>query len=151
MTESTSSEELLSATHVMEYAYRRSLGPVLSRFFTGLQEQKIHGARTRTGRVIVPPTEHDPETGDAIEELVEVGPSGVVRGWTWVAEPRAKQPFDRPFAYALIQLDGADVPMLHVVDAAEESRMSTGLRVRPRWSDHPQGGILDLACFEPEA
>ena len=49
MTESTSNEELLSATHVMEYDYRRSLGPVLSRFFTGLQAQKIHGARTRTG------------------------------------------------------------------------------------------------------
>ena len=147
----TGDPELLSAVHVMEYPYRRSLGPVLGRFFTGLQEQRIEGARTRSGRVIVPPTEHDPDTGEAIDGMVEVGPAGAVVSWTWVAEPRKQQPFEHPFAYALIQLDGADVPMLHVVDAGSAERMSTGMRVRPRWSDDPQGGILDLACFEPEA
>ena len=85
------------------------------------------------------------------EGMVEVGPAGAVVSWTWVAEPRKQQPFEHPFAYALIQLDGADVPMLHVVDAGSAERMSTGMRVRPRWSDDPQGGILDLARLEPEA
>ena len=65
-------------------------------------------------------------------------------------EPRSKQPLDHPFAYALIRLDGADVPMLHAVDAGEESRISVGSRVRPRWAAEPVGGILDLACFELE-
>ena len=136
---------------MVEYAYRRSLGPVLSRFFTGLQEQKIHGARTRTGRVIVPPTEHDPETGEAIEELVEVGPSGVVRGWTWVAEPQDRHGLDRPFAFALVRLDGADTELLHMVDAGDASNMSTGMRVTPRFRSEPEGGIRDLECFIPEA
>ncbi len=26
--------------------------------------------------------------------------------WTWVPEPVAGQPFDRPFAFALVTLDG---------------------------------------------
>lgn len=147
----TGDPEVLSAVHVMEYPYRRSLGPVLGRFFTALQERRIEGSRTRSGRVIVPPTEHDPDTGEAIEGMVEVGPGGAVVSWSWVAEPRKQQPFAHPFAYALIKLDGADVPMLHVVDAGSAERMSTGMRVKPRWSDDPQGGILDLACFEPEA
>lgn len=146
-----SQPELLSAVHVMEYPYKRSLGPVLGRFFTALQERRIEGARTHGGRVIVPPTEHDPETGEEIAELVEVGPGGTVTSWTWVAEPREVQPLDHPFAYALIRLDGADVPMLHAVDAGDASRMATGMRVRPRWSEEPKGGIRDLACFEPEA
>ena len=144
------SEEVLSARHVMEYPYRRSLGSVLGQFFTSLQERRIEGARTAAGRVIVPPSEHDPQTGEAIRDLVEVGPAGTVVGWTWVAEPREKQPLDHPFAYALILLDGADVPMLHAVDTGDESRMSTGMRVRPRWRDERVGEIHDLACFEPE-
>jgi uncharacterized OB-fold protein len=146
------SDEVLSAKHVMEYPYRRSVGPVLGRFFTSLQERRIEGARTAAGRVIVPPSEHDPQTGEAIRDLVEVGPGGTVVSWTWVSQPRQKQPLDHPFAYAKPQnlLDVDYVPMLHAVDAGVESRMENGMRVRPRWADEPEGGIRDLPCFEPE-
>ena len=65
-------------------------------------------------------------------------------------KPRAKQPLQHPFAYALIQLDGADTPLLHAVDALAESRMRTGMRVRPRWRSETKGEIADIACFEPE-
>jgi hypothetical protein len=41
--------------------------------------------------------------------------------------------------------------MLHAVDAGSESRMRTGLRVKPRWRAETKGELLDLACFEPEA
>ena len=50
MSEPNPSDEVLTATHVMEYPYRRSLGPVLSEFFTGLREHRIMGARTASGR-----------------------------------------------------------------------------------------------------
>ena len=145
-----SEPEVFSAPHIIEYNYRRSTGPVLGRFFTALRERRIEGARTKAGKVIVPPTEHDPETGEATEGLVEVGPAGTVTSWTWVSEPREKQPLDRPFAFALIRLDGADVPMLHAIDAGDESRMRTGLRVRPRWREQTVGDIHDITCFEPE-
>ena len=39
------SEEVLRAPHVLEYAYTRSVGPVIGRFFTGLKER----ARTAGG------------------------------------------------------------------------------------------------------
>ena len=139
-----------SAPHSIEYAYRRSVGPVLGGFFTKLRERRIVGTRTATGRVLVPPAEYDPDTGDAVDDFVEVGPSGTVTSWTWLAEPLPGHLLDRPFAYALIQLDGADTSMLHAVDAGQESAMKTGMRVRPRWREQTQGEILDLACFEPE-
>jgi uncharacterized OB-fold protein len=142
--------EVLSATHVMEYAYRRSLGPVLGRFFTGLRDRKIEGNRTVGGRVLVPPSEYDPDTGEATGEFVEVGPGGAVLSWAWVSRPRDKHPLDRPFAFALIQLDGADTALLHAVDTGEESRMSTGLRVTPRWAEETVGRIQDIECFVPE-
>ncbi|MFP6664371.1 MAG: OB-fold domain-containing protein [Deltaproteobacteria bacterium] len=142
----------LRAEHVLEYPFRRSLGPVLERFFTALQEQRLLGAKTPSGKVIVPPAEYDPDTAAAIgpEDLVEVGPGGEVTTWCWVAQPREKQCFAHPFAYALVKLDGADAPMLHAVDAGEEAKMKTGMRVQPRWAAEPQGGIRDLECFVPE-
>jgi uncharacterized OB-fold protein len=124
---------------------------VLGRFFTALRDGRIEGNKTRAGRVLVPPMEYDPETGDDLaDEWVEVGPGGVVTSWTWIAAPRACHPSDVPFAYALIQLDGADTAMLGVVRASNESQLSTGMRVQVQWADERTGGIQDIAGFTPE-
>ena len=88
--------------------------------------------------------------GIAVWSMSDVGPAGEVVSWSWVSKPRAKQPLDRPFAFALIRLDGADTPMLHAVDAGEESRLVAGVRVVPRWAAKPSGGIRDIECFELE-
>ena len=142
---------VLTAPHVLEYPYRRSVGPVLGRFFTELRDGKLVGVRTKAGRVLVPPQEYDPETGAATsDEFVPVGPGGVVTTWSWVTRPRAKQPLDRPFAWALVKLDGADTALLHAVDAGDIAKMRTGLRVKPRWRAERAGHISDIACFEPE-
>jgi uncharacterized OB-fold protein len=141
---------VLTAPHVLEYPYRRSVGPVLGRFFTALREGRLLGVRTRGGRVLAPPAEYDPETGAAVgDDFVEVGPEGVVTTWSWVARPRAKQPLDHPFAWALVRLDGADTALLHAVDAGAPERMRTGMRVRPRWRAERVGHIADITCFEP--
>ena len=144
-----SGTEILSALHVLEYPYTRSVGPVIGRFLGGLRDGRIEGIRTSDGRVMVPPVEYDPQTGAALSEWVEVGTAGVVATWAWVASPRAKHPLDRAFAWALVRLDGADTAMLHAVDAVDEGRMSTGIRVRVRWRDERAGHIRDIACFEP--
>jgi uncharacterized OB-fold protein len=141
----------LTAPHELEYTYTRSVGPVIGRFLGELQQRRIVGVRTAAGRVLVPPQEYDPETGESTgDDFVEVGPGGVVETWAWVAEPRAKHPLQRPFAFALIRLDGAHTAMLHCVDAGDESHMASGMRVRPRWRDETLGEIHDILCFEPE-
>src|SRR3990172_3408504 len=118
-------EHAFVAPHVIEYPYRRSVGPVLGRFFSGLREGRIEGVRTPSGRVLVPPQEYDPETGEATSEFVPVGTSGVVTAWSWVRTPRAKAPLDHSFAWALVRLDGADTALLHAVDAGGGARMRT--------------------------
>jgi len=141
----------LSGAHVLEYTYKRSVGPVLGRFFTGLRDGRFEGVKTQAGRVLCPPLEHDPETGEATtDDWVEVGPGGTVTTWAWIAEPRDQHPLDRPFAFALVQLDGADTGLLHAVDAGAEGRMRTGMRVRARFAAERAGRIEDVACFEPE-
>ena len=66
----------LVSPFVLEYAYKRSTGPILGRFLTGLREGKILAATTTRGPVLCPPSEYDPETGEDILDLVEVGPEG---------------------------------------------------------------------------
>jgi uncharacterized OB-fold protein len=137
------------AEWTLEFPYRRSLGPVVGAFFTGLRDQKVLGSRTKDGRVFVPPLEYDPETGDAVQDdLVEVAEEGVVRNFAWVTEPMRKHPLDHPFAWAQVQLDGADTTMLHALDAPRDS-IADGMRVKIRWRDERQGHITDIECFEP--
>ncbi len=135
----------------LEFPYKRSLGPGVGGFLSGLKEQRLLGARTASGRVLVPPLEYDPESGESTEaELVPVGPGGVVKGFTWNAHPTQKQPLDRPFAWALVELDGADTTMLHALAVDSPDAVSMGMRVRPRWREERRGHVTDLECFVPE-
>ena len=142
--------ELLRQQFELGYTYTRSTGPVVGTFLTGLRDLSILGTRGSDGKVYVPPMEFDPVTAEALDDFVEVSDCGEVETWCWVSEPRASHLFDHPFAWALIKLDGADVPMLHAVDAGSIDNMSTGMRVKVRWAAEPRGFITDIACFVPE-
>jgi uncharacterized OB-fold protein len=162
-----SGDDVLSAPNVIEYPFRRTTGPVIGAFMTGLREGFVVGIKGADGRVIVPPQEYDPVTAEALTEIVDVGDAGVVTTWCWVADPLDSQPFDRPFGWALIRLDGADTALAHAVDTGgDPSLMATGMRVQARWRPvrpadvdadaladdggrYREGHILDIECFEP--
>jgi uncharacterized OB-fold protein len=143
-------DDVLEAAHSVEYTYTRSTGPIIGAFLTGLRDRRFVGVRTRDGRVLVPPAEYDPVTSEDLDELVDVGDTGVVTTWSWNDAPLAGQPLSHPFAWALVQLDGADTSMLTAVDAGDRSVMRTGLRVRARWADERVGSVRDIECFEPQ-
>lgn len=148
-TESATAESrVLHAPMKVEFDYTRSLGPVLSQFMSALKQHSVLGGVLADGRVVVPPPEYDPVTHAAVTELVPVSDFGVVQSWSWVAEPVAQQPLDRPFAFAQVLLDGADAPLLHAVAVDSPADISTGMRVRIRWADQPTGTIRDIAWFE---
>jgi uncharacterized OB-fold protein len=140
-------ERPLSAPLKLSFDYTRSVGPLLSQFFTALRERRIVGVRGSDGRVHVPPAEYDPVTYDALTEVVPVRSVGTVVSWTWQSTPLEGQPLDKPFAWALIKLDGADTGLLHAVHAASSDEISTGARVHAHWVDDPVGAITDIAYF----
>jgi uncharacterized OB-fold protein len=141
----------LQAPVTVAFDYTRSTGPVLGRFLSGLRDGVLVGGRTSDGKVMVPPPEYDPVTHRSIEDFVDVSPTGTVTSWSWVPEPVAGQPFDRPFAFVLVTLDGADTPLLHALDVASPDEVETGMRVRVRWVEERTGVITDIACFEPSS
>jgi uncharacterized OB-fold protein len=139
----------LSAPVTVAFDYTRSTGPVLGRFLSGLREGVVVGGRTSDGKVVVPPPEFDPVTHAPTHDFVEVADTGTVASWSWVPQPVKGQPFDRPFAFALVTLDGADAPLLHALDVGTPDDVTTGMRVRIRWRVERAGAITDIECFEP--
>ena len=83
-TQGTGGGEILSAPLIIEYPFKRTTGPIIGAFLTGLRERVLIGTRAEDGRVIVPPAEFDPVSGRDLTELVEVGPAGEVTTWAWV-------------------------------------------------------------------
>jgi uncharacterized OB-fold protein len=139
----------LQAPVTVSFDYTRSTGPVIGRFLTGLRDGVLVAGRTSDGEVVVPPLEFDPRTHEPTTDFVGVAPVGTVTSWSWVPEPVAGQPFDRPFAFALVTLDGATKPLFHAVDVASPAAIHTGMRVQVRWAAERVGHIDDIACFEP--
>ena len=52
----------------IQFPYKRSLGPVVGAFMTALTDRRIIGIRSGE-RVIVPPREWDPDTGEQSQSL----------------------------------------------------------------------------------
>ncbi|WP_445163348.1 Zn-ribbon domain-containing OB-fold protein [Mycobacterium sp. Dal123C01] len=141
------SEPPLSAPLTLSFDYTRSVGSTLGKFFTALRERRVLGVRGSDGRVHVPPAEYDPVTYEPLGEMVPVSAVGTVVSWTWQPEPLEGQPLDRPFAWALITLDGADTPLIHAVDAGTPEAIRSGARVHVHWADETVGAITDIAYF----
>jgi len=133
----------------LQFPFQRTLGPAIGAFASALADQTLIGVRVGD-RVITPPLEYDPENGAAAgNDFVKVGPKGTVVNWTWVPEPTHLHPLSQPFAFAFVQLDGADTPMFHAVAVDSPADISTGMRVEPRWRSERQGRIDDLEAFVP--
>jgi uncharacterized OB-fold protein len=148
------SEPRITETRVtetkLEFPYSRTLGPVVGAFLTGLREGKLYGIRGKDGRVLAPPLEYDPVTGESLgTEMVPIGPEGTVMAWTWVDEPTPKHPLSHPFSFALVRPDGADTAMVSAVDAGAIDQMSTGMKVRARFKSESHGLVTDLEAWEP--
>lgn len=131
-----------SAPLEVAYPYSRTLGTTLSRFFTALRDHRIEGNLGTDGRVYAPPAEFDPVTGAPLTDWVVVADTGTVTTWCW--DPT------RSCGWGLVRLDGADVAMMHRIEATGPDALTTGMRVRARWAADTVGVIGDIECFVSE-
>ena len=144
------SKNLLRAPFELAYNYKRSSGPVMSKFFEALGKQKILGTKSSAGKVFSPAAEFDPETKEPLKEMIEVGPGGVVESFSWIEDPKHHHLIKEPFAFALIKLDGADTSMLHMVTQCNEVDLRIGSRVQANWSEIQEQRITDIKFFTLE-
>ena len=146
----TSGVDKMRERQTMEFPYKHSTGETIGRFLAGLKEQKtIWGQRTAGLGVVVPPLGYSEIDASEGGEWVEVKDAGTVTATAVVHRPiEGLHPFDRPFAFVLVKLDGADTALAHVVKD-DVDKLAIGARVKAVWKadDQRVGSIRDIECF----
>ena len=142
-------QEVFTRSIEIEFPYSSATGNAVGRFLAAFRdEKKILGLRCpRCSAVVVPAQDYCDLCSEDMSECVEVGQEGTVATWTVVRRDHVLHPHPAPFAYAMIQLDGADTRMLHTVLASDYAVIRPGSRVRAVWKDERNGHIRDLDHF----
>ena len=133
--------------------YQYFAGRLGSRFLIALRdEKKILGVHCeKCGKTSLPPRATCGHChSDLSESLREVKDSGVVTGFTVVRYQEPHQPADPPYVLALIQLEGADTPIPHLVKGIPVDEMKVGLRVKAVFAEKTTSTIMDIDHFRPE-
>jgi len=127
-------------------------GRHLSRYLRALAERRIVGGRCAGCRkVYVPPRGACPTCALPTDEEVEVSERGTVTTFCIVNISFGNSALPPPYAAASVLLDGADIPIFHLVSGVAVDAVRMGLRVRAVWvPDAELGPTLEsIRWFEP--
>ncbi len=134
----------------LDYTY--TAGRATSRFLKGIEQKKLLGQRCPVCRkVYVPPRGACPTDGVPTEEEVELGHTGTVTTFCVVNVQFYGQAMDLPYVSGLIQLDGADLPIMHLIQEVPYDQVHMGMRVEAVWvPDDEIGPTLEsIRYFRP--
>jgi uncharacterized OB-fold protein len=131
--------------------YTFTAGQAQSRFLRGLTEGKIIGERAPGGKVYVPARGAAPELGVPTTEPVEVAHVGTVTSFCIVNVQFYGQGMDIPYTSALIQLDGSDLPIMHLLQEVDAADVHIGMRVEAVWVEPEDRGptLESIKWFRP--
>lgn len=153
MRQETASKEPIITPGWIVMPYKYSVGALASRFFVGLRDnKKIMGVRcSKCNLVIVPPRSICSRCFSKLDECVELDGKGTLLTYTVVHYASPVQVLKPPFAYGVIQLDGADTGFTHMLGEVDLENIKIGMRVEAVFNEKRQGNILDIKYFRPLA
>ena len=128
-----------------------SAGAVGSRFLTELRDSKrIMGTRCPAcNRVYVPARSVCKDCFGQLDEWVEVSDKGTVLSYSVCHQPNPVQPVEAPLVYGIIQLDGADTGLVHMLGELDFEQLRIGMRVQAVFKEERAASILDIKYFKP--
>lgn len=136
----------------VELDYTHTAGFAERTFLRGLADGKIIGRRRSNGpEVYVPPRDWCPSDGVPMGEFVEVADVGTVTTFGIVNAAFAGQKITPPYVTAYILLDGADLPIQHLVLGVPAADVRMGMRVRAAWTPESERvySMASISHFEP--
>ena len=132
--------------------YTYFAGRVGSKFLTTIRDQKkIMGIKcNKCNKVFVPPRQTcDVCMEDIRDNWVDVKNTGEVTNFTVVRYDDKHLPKKAPYVLAMIKLDGADTPLVHVVEGIDLAEAKIGMKVRAVFADKTTSTIMDIDHFAP--
>ncbi len=133
----------------LEYTY--TAGQATTRFLKGISEGKILGERAPGGKVYVPSRGADPELGKPTSEQVELPHTGTLTSFCVVNVAFYGQGMEIPYTAGLILLDGADLPMMCLLQEVDVKDVRIGMRLEAVWVDDAdlQPNLESIKYFRP--
>jgi hypothetical protein len=132
--------------------YTYFAGRVGSTFITTIRDQhKIMGVKCNTcDKVFVPPRQTCERCLEDIRDnWVELKNTGEVVNFTVVRYDDKHLPRKAPFVMAMIKLDGADTPMVHILEGVDMDDVQLGAKVKAVFAEKTTNTILDIDHFKP--
>jgi hypothetical protein len=145
-------EAVRSVRTPAELSFVYTPGGASSRFLQGIAQRKIIGERAGpSARVYVPPRGADPQLGKPTTEPVEVADRGTVTSYCVVNVSFYGGTMELPYVSALIKLDGADLPIMHLIQECPVDRVRPGMRVEAVWVEDGELGptLESIKWFRP--
>ena len=135
----------------IEIPYEYAAGKIGSQFLIELRDRKrFMGVKCpNCNKVYVPPRSTCKACFDKLDKLVEVSDTGTLLTYTVVHQSHPAQPAKPPFAYGIVQLDGADTGFVHMLGEVDFEKLQIGMRVQAVLKEEREGSILDIKYFKP--
>ncbi len=127
-------------------------GPTRDRFLRALMEGRIIADRCpETGKVYVPPRGYSPTHGVPMVDELELPDVGTLTTYCVINIPFEGQRLEPPYVAAAIVLDGADVPLFHLVGGVAPDDVRMGMRLKAVWAAPGERGptLESIQYFEP--
>ena len=86
---------------------------------------------------------------DLSDAWVELGQVGEITGFTVVYHQEPHYPLPPPYVLALIKLEGADVPFVHLVGDIAPEMVKVGMKVKAVFAEKRIGSLRDISHFAP--
>jgi uncharacterized OB-fold protein len=141
-------------TTPIELRYEHHVSPEESRYLRGLAEGRVLGQRCpRCTKVYVPPRGACPTCGVPTTDEVELPDKGTITTFCVVNVPFAGQRVKPPYVAAQVLLDGADIPLQHLILGCPADEVRMGMRVEAVWRPREQWGTTpeNIDHFTPSA
>jgi uncharacterized protein len=132
--------------------YNYTPGRAASRFLKEVAKKRLVGQRCpKCQKVYVPPRGSCPTDGVPTEEEVELGHSGTIVSFCVVNVPFMANLMEIPYVGALIQLDGSDIPIMHLIQEVPYDQVHMGMRVEAVWvpDDEISHTLESIKHFRP--
>ncbi len=128
----------------IEYEFNWHMGPFWSKYLAAMRDEgKILGVKCpKCGTVYIPPRAVCGQCFVEPNEWVEVGPEGLLKGFTVVRfpyiDPNTGHLMKVPFTAVWITLDGADTRMMHFCNELDEHKMRVGMPMKAVFAKKPR-------------
>jgi len=145
-------EPVTMITTPVRLHYEHTASPGESEFLRALAAGRLLGQRCPAcGKVYIPPRAACPTDGVPTAGEVELPDTGTVTTFCVVNVPFTGQRVPVPYVAAAIVLDGADIPIQHLILGCEPGEVRMGMRVAAVWKPRAQWGttVENIDHFKP--